>query len=122
MFFSLVGTAAGWAERVLEGMLRAWTIFWQSDASTAFMAGACLILVVMFVVQLAERKSQVVTLNHLVESGILVVRAELDRSLPVNGETRVQEAFPASEESANEGGEGRSAGPEERDTREPEQG
>jgi len=71
---SLLSRVSFWIQFFFSGLLKAWEIFWRSSASTAFMAGACLVLLIVLIIGLAERRMELTTAELLAQAGYLPQR------------------------------------------------
>jgi hypothetical protein len=69
VLFSLLGTFNSWGSTLLDGLLRAWEIFWNSEASVAFMAGACFVLILILIIGIAERGAESDMVQYLIAAG-----------------------------------------------------
>jgi len=93
---SLLSRASFWIQFFFSGLLRAWQIFWQSDASTAFMAGACLVLFIVLIIGLAERRMEL-TMAELLAQSAYVPQGSVRQGQPTLPEGRPTEQEPSVE-------------------------
>jgi len=67
---ALVDLVARWVGFILVGLYKAWVVFWSSDASLAFMAGALVALILVILLGIIQNRPVVVRVAPKYEVGV----------------------------------------------------
>jgi len=67
---ALVDLVARWVGFILVGLYKAWVVFWSSDASLAFMAGALVALILVILLGIIQNRPVVVRVAPKHEVGV----------------------------------------------------